>query len=246
MGDVIHGNKYGGDHVEGDKIVNRWPAARPKSARRPVISHLCANSADRPLRIDIERREIAAAIAMAGARDRLDLRTVDAVRLSDLHDTLLDQEPAIVHFSGHGAASTGIMVTDESRRRDLGERPAGGTPTARTVSPGALTELFGILRKRLRCVVLNACYTEDQARAIAAQVPCVVGMRGGIQDDAAIGFATAFYRAIAYGETIETAFRLGRNQLRLGGHMDAGVPQLLGARRAAEIRIVRVDPARKI
>lgn len=244
MGDVIHGNKYGGDHVEGDKIINRSPAPRPRPKRRPVISLMSANSADRPLRIDVERREISDAITMAGAGDRLELRTADALRLSDLHQTLLAHEPAIAHFSGHGSASAELMVVDEPGRRDVDERPVGGTRPARAVPPEALTELFGILRKRLRCVVLNACYTEDQARAIAVHVPCVVGMRGGIRDDAAIHFATAFYRAVAHGETIGTAFRLGRNQLDLYGCADAGVPQLIAMPGAAGLRIVPGDRAR--
>jgi hypothetical protein len=235
MGDVIFGNKYGGDHVEGDKISYGGPTP----PRRPVISLMSANSSDRPLRVDIERREIAEAVTSAGAQQLLELRVADAVRLSDLQETLLAQRPAVAHFSGHGDPTSGIMMVDGSIRRDLGERRPDDRPRARHVPPAALTELFGILGRRLRCVVLNACYTEDQAEAIAVHVPCVIGIRGSIQDDAAIDFSAAFYRAIAHGETITTAFRLGRNRLGLSGHPDAGAPQLIAVPGAADRPIVR-------
>jgi hypothetical protein len=234
-GDVIHGNKYGGDHVQGVKIVyssQPSPAQRPVG-QRPVIMLMSANSTDRPLRIDLERREISEAGAKAGARGRLELRNADALRLGDLQRTLLAHQPAIAHFSGHGDATQGVMVVDEPIRRDLGENFTAVGSSVRGVPPAALGELFGILPKRPACVVLNACYTHDQAQAIAVHVPCVIGMRGGIEDAAAISFAVGFYEAVAHGASFDTAFALGRNRLALLGHVDAGVPQFIATPAAA-------------
>jgi hypothetical protein len=81
---------------------------------------------------------------------------------------------------------------------------------------------------RIRVVVLNACYSEVQARAIVNEIDFVVGMSDSIGDDAARVFAAAFYRGLAFGKSVRTAFELGINELKLLGlgHEDA-IPQLL-------------------
>ena len=96
------------------------------------------------------------------------------------------------------------------------------------VSSAALAQLFALLRGNIRLVVLNACYSEEQARAIVKEVDFVVGMADSIGDDGAGTFAAAFYRGLAYGKSVQTAFGLGLNELRLMELMDdEGVPVLL-------------------
>jgi hypothetical protein len=225
MGDYVMGDKVNGDKINGDKLV--YAAGRAEPRQRPKVVLLMSANADgrRPLRLDREHREVDSAIWNAHGGGRLEVRVADAVRLEDLQRSLLRHRPAIAHFSGHGSAAYGIMVTG-----------ADGRP--RAVPPDALSELFRALREDLLCVVLNACFTDEQAHAIAEHIPCVIGMRGGILDDAAIDFATAFYQAIAYGRTIGTAFDLGCNRLRLDGHPDAARPRLVAAPRAAGRRVI--------
>jgi len=231
MGDTVYGDKYGGDRVHGDKIVGREPERRPGRARRQVILLMSANpDRQQPLRLDEERREIDRAVTFAQAGDRLAVRTADAVRLDDLQSALLRHGPAIAHFSGHGSASAGILVTD-----DFGY--------ARPVPPDALSDLFRILRGGLRCVVLNACFTDDQARAIAAHVPWVVGMRNRVMDDAAIRFAAGFYEGIAHARSIGVSFELGRNRLGLHGHADVDLPRLVAALGAVDGPVIEGPPA---
>ncbi len=223
MGDIVHGDKYGGDRVEGNKVVNVHSAHRER--RPPKVILLMGANPDRDLRLDEERRQIDHAVTSARAGDRLAIRTADAVRLHDLQSTLLRHKPAIAHFSGHGTASAGIVVTD-----DFGE--------ARLVPPNALSDLFRILRDGLQCVVLNACFTEKQAQAIAAHVPCVVGMRSRVRDDAAVRFSTGFYRGIAHGRSIRVSFELGCNELNLHGFTDADKPRLIATGAAAERPVI--------
>lgn len=229
MGDRVYGDKYGGDHVRGDKIVF---AREPGRARRRVILLMSANpDREQPLRLDEERREIDNAVTYAQASDRLAVRTADAMRVDDLQSALLRHRPAIAHFSGHGSGSAGILLTDARGR-------------ARPVPPAALSNLFGILRGGLQCVVLNACFTDEQARAIAVHVPCVVGMRREVLDNAAIRFAAGFYQGIAHARSIGVAFELGRNRLGLHGHPDAdiGVPQLIAAPGAMDRPVINGPP----
>ena len=60
----------------------------------------------------------------------------------------------------------------------------------------------------MRLVVLNACYSEAQARALSHHVDAVIGMTRAIEDSTAIAFAESFYSALADGRNLETAFNL--------------------------------------
>ena len=44
------------------------------------------------------------------------------------------------------------------------------------VSSAALADLFKVLKDNIRVVVLNACYSEEQAQAIVEEIDFVVGM----------------------------------------------------------------------
>ena len=160
-------------------------------------------------------RSIDAAMRDGDFRDELDLRSHWAVRISDLQSLLLRHRPDIVHFSGHGSRSSEIVL-----------QTSEGSSTV--VPAKALSSLFSLLSSSVRCVVLNACYSERQARGIADSVDCVIGMSDAIADQAAIMFSAAFYRALSYGRSVREAFDLGCNEIDLHGLPDNCIPQLLG------------------
>jgi len=179
------------------------------------ILFLAANPVDTdPLRIDEEIRTIDRALREAAFRDRFKLEQQWAVRVQDLQMHLLRYKPHIVHFSGHGSSVSEIILEDISGK-------------SQTVPANALSQLFRVLKDNIRCVVLNACYSESQAQAIAEHIDCVVGMSKEIGDIAAINFAASFYQALGYGRNIEEAFELGRNQINLENLDEENIPQLL-------------------
>lgn len=174
------------------------PANQPKMR----ILFLAANPIDTDhLRLGEEVRAIDERLRSAEHRV-FELVSHWAVRASDLSDFLLRYQPHIVHFSGHGSAAGNIILENH-----LGQ--------AEPVPPQALTRLFRILKDNIRCVVLNACLSAEQAAAIAQEIDCVVGMTKEIGDDAAIRFASGFYRALGYGRTVLTAYELGCNEIGL-------------------------------
>jgi esterase/lipase superfamily enzyme len=134
-----------------------------------------------------------------------------AVRASDLSKFLLQHQPVIVHFSGHGSPTGEIIL--ESRE---GESVPVPVPV--------LAELFGILETPTECVVLNACYSQEQASALARHVRCVVGMERAIGDSSALEFSGGFYRGLAFGRDYRVSFRLGCNAIDLTSLPDAAVP----------------------
>ena len=55
----------------------------------------------------------------------------------------------------------------------------------------------------MECVVLNGCYSEVQAEAIAQHIPYVMGMKQAIGNKAAISFTVGFYNAPGVGRPLE-------------------------------------------
>ncbi len=167
-----------------------------------------------PLRLDEEVREIKEGLRRAKRREQFVIESAEAVRYRDICRAILDFEPQILHFSGHGAGEEGLVFEDETGQEKL-------------VDAEALAELFELFSDQLECVVLNACYSEVQARAIARHIDFVVGMNQVIGDRAAIEFAIGFYDGLGAGKSYEVAYKLGCNAIAVAGIPDKLTPQLL-------------------
>lgn len=149
------------------------------------------------LRLEKEIREIDEGLRRANKREQFKLEMKLAVRQQDFYRAMLDTQPQIVHFCGHGEGEDGILLEDE-------------TGTTAFVKADMLASQFKLFAKKgVECVVFNACYSEIQAEAISQHVNYVIGMNHAIGDEAAIDFAKAFYDALAAGEDVEFAFELG-------------------------------------
>lgn len=181
--------------------------------RSRTILFLAANPVDTdPLRLDEESREIDEGLRRARQRDGFEFKQSWAIRAQDLQRAILDNEPQIVHFAGHGAGEQGLVLEDEDGN-------------AKPVSAEALGSLFG-LYPQVECVLLNACYSELQAEAIVKHVQYVIGMKQAIGDEAAITFATAFYDALGAGRPIDFAFKSGCTAIQLAGIAEQLTPVL--------------------
>jgi len=194
----------------------------------PKILFLTANPKDTvTLRLDQELRDIEHKMLLAKMRDKFILVKKGAVRIGDLQFYLNQERPTIVHFSGHGSEIGEIMLEDNNGR-------------AKSVPSKALARVFKILKDNIKCVVLNACFSLDQARAINQHIDCVIGMSSSISDKAAITFSCAFYLALASGRSIKNAFEQGINEIMLWQIPEENIPQLLTRHGVNPSRIVIV------
>ncbi|WP_206108043.1 CHAT domain-containing protein [Paludisphaera soli] len=166
------------------------------------------------LRLGEEARTIRERIRLARGRDDFEVHQEFAVRTGDMQLHLLHYSPDIVHFSGHGSPAGQIVFEDHSGY-------------SHPVEPEALERLFTTLRDNVKCVVLNACYSEIQAQAIAKSIDCVVGVARSIADDAAVAFALGFYQGLAYGRSIQTSFDLGIDQIHMASPGQQDRPRLI-------------------
>lgn len=198
---VLHGYL----HTSGDTSATRilFIASNPTDTMR--------------LRLDEEVRSIDKALRKSEFRSKFEIQQGWAVRITDIQNLFLRYRPNILHFSGHGSKSGEIIIEDYSGR-------------SRSVSVRALNRLFSILKDNIQCVVLSACYSETQAQAIAEHIECVIGISKSIKDSTAIGFATAFYRALGYGKDVKTAFDLGCLEIDLRNLSEQDKPRLLATK----------------
>ncbi|MGC1307511.1 MAG: CHAT domain-containing protein [Phormidesmis sp.] len=175
------------------------------TAAPQTILFLAANPKNtRSLRLDEELRDISEGLGRSHHRDQFNLQQRLAVRPRDIQRAMLDTRPQIVHFSGHGEGEEGLIFEDVSGN-------------AQRVDGDALASLFQLFSDQIKCVLLNGCYSEVQAKAIVQHVPYVIGMRKAIEDRAAIAFAVGFYDALGAGRDIEFAYQLGCSAIQMEG-----------------------------
>jgi serine/threonine-protein kinase len=185
------------------------------SDRRTILILSANPKGEEPLRLSQEVRDIGAALKRSKYGDDLfHVEHVGAVRVRDIREAMLLHSPKIVHFSGHGAGKKGLVFEDEMGQVKL-------------VSTEALGVLFSLFADRVDCVLLNACYSEVQAKAISRHINSVIGMSQAIGDKAAIEFAVGFYTALGAGETFESCYKHGCNAIDMQGISEHLTPKLL-------------------
>ncbi|MFN8494246.1 MAG: CHAT domain-containing protein [Caldilineaceae bacterium] len=202
--------------VEKNQVdVDSTPALAVTHPRTLTTLIFASNPAEMPiLALDEEVHAITEKIRAAEHRDVLKLLPNLATRPDDLLQALNQHRPQIVHFSGHGSAAGELILMNNQRQPQL-------------VSAKALQALFTTLKDNIRLVVLNACYSYEQAQAIRQIIDCVIGMKSTLSDDAAITFAASFYRAIGFGRSIQAAFDQGKTALLFMRVAEADIPELL-------------------
>jgi hypothetical protein len=152
-------------------------------------------------RLDLEEELRSLELELRGVkhRDQITLSARHAARPDDLLRYVREEQPTIIHFSGHGSAKGIVLRTDD----------------------GGCTEVSGQSLRRfldgrgVDLLVLNACYSRAQADHVASAVTAVVGTTSAVGDDAARRFTVAFYRTLGNGLSIREAFRDGGDAVAL-------------------------------
>ncbi|KAN0066685.1 hypothetical protein V8E54_015228 [Elaphomyces granulatus] len=139
--------------------------------------------------LDKELQALQQALKRSKFESSFEVFTARSCAPSDLLHAIGDHNPIILHVCGHGdpngltfdgAEATNVALLD------------------RLFSFATLHGAIG--------VILNACYSKNQADAIVEVVEQVIAMDGPLSDDSAIDFTTAFYGALGEGESFPSAF----------------------------------------
>jgi hypothetical protein len=190
------------------------------------ILFLAANPRDVKYRLELGREieQITAKIRNGSHGELFEFHTEWCVRPDVLQETLLRHRPHILHFSGHGTRGRGIAFENRDGNTVL-------------VTKEIFAEVLNLLKDNIRVVVLNACHTRDHTALLLETIDYTVGMNRPVGDRAARVFAAYFYQGLAYGLTVQEAFRSGINELGLEGISGSDIPELLIRR--------GVDPSRR-
>lgn len=144
------------------------------------------------IQTDREHRIIKAEMERGSHRDFYEfLPPQFAVTTTELIRALNDK-PNIIHFAGHGEQK-GILITKDSNETQLVPIPA-------------LKRLFSSLKDITKIILLNSCYSAEQAKVISEYGMFVIGMNLPVGDEAAISFSKGLYNGLGEGKSFETSF----------------------------------------
>lgn len=148
---------------------------------------------------DEEFRRLLNQIKDSGQEDLVQLIPALAAQPTDFARALLDARPHIIHFSTHG--------DEHDRSLILSDGKGGAAP----LLPAQLVTLLQPVASTLRCIILNACWSEKAAMDLEAlePTPYRVGTKGPLKDAAALAFADGFYQALLRGESMRKSFAWG-------------------------------------
>ena len=190
--------------------------------KRKTILFLASNPSDEA-KLQLEKEFLRISSSLQEGVIEYKLVVEWAVTPNKLQKAILKHKPNLIHFSGHGEGGDehtgGIILNDLEGKGKL-------------VPGKALENMFRIFSEKMKIeiVLLNSCYSEDQAKGISKYIPFVIGMNDEVDDDAAIEFSTGFYRGLAEEEDVNFAFDLAVNMIQLEGLEDDHVPILLKER----------------
>ena len=163
----------------------------------------------RDLSLDDEYRAIEHAIQSSPYGASIELKAKLACRISDFMNALNQEQPDILHFSGHGAGERGLVFANPDSQTKLtinegeeNEEQIG----VDLVSAENLHSIFKTADSNLKLVFLNACLSLTQAEEIAKEIDFVIGMSDFIIDGTATILARQFYNSFASNKGIQDSF----------------------------------------
>jgi CheY-like chemotaxis protein len=126
-------------------------------------------------------------------RDNFQVKMKLNVSKSSMLQTLLDEQPNIVHFAGHG--SDGMVYLHASNGL-----------------PDALPNFHDFIntfaeRNPFDCIIINACNSGSIVSKIR-RIPAI-GINGSIKDNISVQFSEGFYKALAAGYDLQFAYNSG-------------------------------------
>ncbi len=207
-------------------IAEGFAAPTTLTMPRPVkLLVVLAAPKDQP-ELDMQREE--AGIRQALRHVPVELTVLRHATIEKLHDTLLDVEPHILHFSGHGVVSGGFGALAL-------EKPGSGN-----TDPLTARQLRGLLnRMGITLAVLNACETarhstRDALMGVAQalireEIPAVIAMQFLVSETVSLMFTRRLYEFLFRGDPLEkivTETRVGIDINAEEDRISWGIPVL--------------------
>ncbi|MCH9741393.1 MAG: CHAT domain-containing protein [Epsilonproteobacteria bacterium] len=166
------------------------------------------------LSLDEGYRTIERAIQRNSSKDTLQLIPKLSTRIEDLVEALNQEQPDIIHFSGHGNSKGELIFT-------------GDDVDNNAISSKVLANLFKVTSNNVKLIFLDACHSNVQAETLNSEIDYVIGMSGFISEEVATTFASNFYASFASKRTVKEAFEQAKIIVEIKHPHEKKVPQLL-------------------
>jgi GTPase SAR1 family protein len=163
-----------------------------------VLFASASTEAQKRLRVDIEARKIEEQLINA---EHFKIKQSTALTFESLTGDLNRHSPQILHFSGHGKRG-GIELETE------------GQKTSFELDNALLKETLEVFNDSIGLVVLNSCYSFDQAIVISELGIPVICMLRPIEDAQAINFSVGLYQALVNKRPLLRALASGKLQMK--------------------------------
>ncbi|MFD1447958.1 CHAT domain-containing protein [Oceanobacillus profundus] len=201
-------------HSKMHQETNKTLAELKNLPEEITVLFMASNPIDAPqLRLDEEARAIQEMIRKSEHRDSVTFETRWATRPLDVIQAINEENPTIIHFSGHGSEDDEIVFQDNQGN-------------AKLVSREAIVQTMMSTSDEIKLVFFNTCFSYGQAQAVVQHVDAAIGMTTTIGDEAARFFAAQFYSAIGFGLSVKKAFEQGKAALMLEGIPEEDTPEL--------------------
>ena len=119
---------------------------------------------------------------------------------ADIAQVLTEIEPYIVNISGHEDGVECIALKDKYNNQAK-----------------LIADLFRHRGNNIKCVVLQGCYSENQAREIVRHIEYVIGISQELEDNTVIDFLVNFYYHVGSKWSIEESYDQSLNHLQRNG-----------------------------
>jgi len=203
-------NRHGEMHEETNRVLGELK----NLPEEITVLFMASNPLDAPqLRLDEEARAIQEMIRKSEHRDSVSFDTRWATRALDVIQAINEENPAIIHFSGHGSEDDELVFQDNQGN-------------AKLVSKEAIVQTMMSTSDEIKLVFFNTCFSYGQAQEVVQHVDAAIGMTTTIGDEAARVFAAQFYSAIGFGLSVKKAFEQGKAALMLEGIPEEDTPEL--------------------
>ncbi len=210
-GNIHIGSLYGGKR----EITPVSSKDTDANTDREVVLFVAANPSKKAeINLRVEHSTIAEELE---GNTEFDFRSAMAASLKELAMQVVDKEPTILHFAGHGIPmdsakqellNLGFKVTDDTGLVFHNKEKNGSETLSVEKSKQIIKGLKAIVPK-LNIVILNACYSQAQAIAISTNGIYTIGVNNRILDRAAIAFAQGFYWRYAMTHDVKAATYFG-------------------------------------
>jgi len=165
------------------------------------------------LRLDEEVRSIQEVLRKSEHRESILFESRWAVRPLDILQAINELNPDVIHFSGHGAKGSELLL----------ENSEGNT---KYITKEAIAQVIMSASDKIHLMFFNTCFSYEQAMMVTEHVDAAIGMTDAISDSGACSFAAQFYSSLGFGLSLKKAYEQAKGALMLEDTSEGNKPIL--------------------